>query len=105
MRQVIQCTKDDVSVSVEAGRIVSLPWTEIAEARAYRIDVPGLQSVVIELLHESGHAVDLLEDSVGWPEFVHELAAFAGANPTELAASLARLSIHDETRLLFTRSP
>lgn len=103
MSQVVQCTQDEIRVSLDAGPPLTLQWDEVVEVGAYRLDVITSQPLLVELLHDSGSALEVLDDADGWPDFVTWLASHIQMPRDEFVKSIERLSSSDEPLTLYAK--
>jgi hypothetical protein len=101
MDDSIICTPTEVEVHGEHG-LRAIPWAEVTEVSAYRIDALFQQILYISLQHESGHVLEARDDMAGWPELISEVAARSGKSSAEIDAVLQRLSADEEPLVLFS---
>lgn len=96
----VHTTPKEITVTSPQGPM-SLPWSEIVEARSYRLDAMAGQLTYVDLEHESGHVLEVRDDMQGWKEFLADLALRSGKSTEGLQEQLAGQGFDDEPIVLF----
>jgi hypothetical protein len=104
MNDSVTCTPTEISFHTAAGQAMSMPWQDIVQIHAYKLDVIHAQLVIIEFQHANGHCLEVRDDAEGWASMVDEVASKASMSPEAMTEMLHDLAVDGEAVLLFEQA-
>jgi hypothetical protein len=83
---------------------MSMPWLDIVQIHAYKLDMIQSWSVIVEFQHTSGHCLEVRDDAEGWARMVEAIASKASVSPAAMMEALGKLDVNGEVVLLFEQA-
>lgn len=101
----VSCTAEQVVLTLASGLELRRAWDEVCRIYAYRIDAIEREILYLVLDDPTGHALELLDDTVGLDAVVTRVAALANVTPEVLRARLDALTVDGPILEVYARRP
>lgn len=100
MLDTVTCTAQGVVVTTATGQQLQRAWAEVTAVTAYCVDAVDRRLLYLSFEDESGHALEVVDDAIGWQELVSGVRARTSIDVEE---RLRRLAPGDDPIVLYAR--